>query len=58
MQQITWHIWGEAAEARLVELLEYLGKFPHGSVSSAARSEVEYLEYLRDHGAAPGGRVE
>ena len=58
MQQITWHIWGEAAEARLEELLEYLENFPDGAMSPAVRSEVEYLEYLRDHGAAPGGKAE
>lgn len=55
---MVWHLWGEAAADRLEELQEYLANFPDGSVAAAARNEIKYLEYLRDHGAAPGGRIE
>ena len=52
---MVWHLWGEAAADRLDDLREYLANFPDGAFSGAARKEAAYLEYLRDHGAAPGG---
>lgn len=49
------NIWGEAAYNRMIELMQYLLMFPESKTASAVRKELEYLSYLQDHGACPGG---
>ena len=49
------HIYSEQAESRLAELREYVSNFPDSLLTPIHRKEIAYLEYLREHGADPGG---
>ena len=51
----AWHIWGERAQDRLEELSDRLLRFPDSPVASAWQAELDYLIYLKEHGACPGG---
>ena len=55
MQGIVFNIFSEKSLDRMEELREYLRNFPESALAPAMRNELEYLEYLGDHGACPGG---